>query len=139
MKIQALHPEFLMPTRGTTHAAGYDVYMPEDGMLQPGETRKISLGFCTEIPVGFGALLMPRSSAGSKGIMLMNTVGLIDADYRGEWIANLKNTSDDTIMWKAEDKLVQFVLVPVINFVLTQVEAVDTTERGAGGFGSTGK
>lgn len=139
MKIQAIHSGFILPTRGTAHAAGYDMYMPEDGILQPGESRKIGMGFASEIPVGFAAIQMPRSSAGSKGIVLMNTVGLIDSDYRGEWIANMKNTSDDTITWKAGDKLIQFILVPVVNFVLTQVEAVDTTERGAGGFGSTGQ
>lgn len=139
MKIQAIHTNFMMPTHGTEHAAGYDIYMPDLGILQPGQSLKIPLGFAAEIPVGFGALLMPRSGWGSKGIALMNTVGLIDADYRGEWVAHLKNTSNDTITWEPGDKLVQFIVVPIINFVLMQVDSVAPTERGDGGFGSTGK
>lgn len=138
MKIRAIHPNFQLPSRGTQHAGGYDVFMSEVGILQPGQSMKIPLGFATEIPVGFAALLMPRSGWGSKGLVLMNTVGLIDADYRGEWIANLKNTSMDTITWTAGDKLVQFIVLPMITFQLELVKEVSETERGTGGFGSTG-
>lgn len=147
MKIQRLHPDFALPIRGSEHGAGYDLYMPESGEARHGIITTVGLGFATEIPEGFAALLMTRSSAGGKGLELVNTIGLIDSDYRGEWKAKLtvKPVMTDSwdaglIRWRAGERLLQFILVPV--GILTQgfqlVESVAKTERGEGGFGSTG-
>ena len=140
MNIKKLHPNFKMPTRGTEHAGGYDLYMPEAGVLMPGATygQMVPLGFAAEIPVGFVALLLPRSGAGAKhGVSLNNTVGVIDADYRGEWMACLRVKNGIPHRWEAGDRLIQFVLVPAHTPELVLVEELDTTARGEGGFGST--
>ena len=140
MNIKKLHPNFKMPTRGTEHAGGYDLYMPEAGVLMPGATygQMVPLGFAAEIPVGYVALLLPRSGAGAKhGVSLNNTVGVIDADYRGEWMACLRMKNGIPHRWEAGDRLIQFVLVPAHTPELVLVEELDTTVRGEGGFGST--
>ena len=140
MNIKKLHPNFKMPTRGTEHAGGYDIYMPEAGVLMPGATygQMVPLGFAAEIPVGFVALILPRSGAGAKhGVSLNNTVGVIDADYRGEWMACLRMKNGTAHRWEAGERLLQFVLVPVHTPELVMVEELGTTARGEGGFGST--
>lgn len=140
MNIKKLHPNFKMPTRGTEHAGGYDLYMPEAGVLMPGATygQMVPLGFAAEIPVGFVALLLPRSGAGAKhGVSLNNTVGVIDADYRGEWMACLRMKNGLPHRWEAGERLLQFILVPVGITELNLVEELGTTDRGEGGFGST--
>ena len=140
MNIKKLHPNFKMPTRGTEHAGGYDLYMPEAGVLMPGATygQMVPLGFAAEIPVGFVALLLPRSGAGAKhGVSLTNTVGELDADSRGEWMACLRLKNGTAHRWEAGERLLQFVLVPVHTPELVLVEELGTTDRGEGGFGST--
>ena len=140
MNIKKLHPNFKMPTRGTEHAGGYDLYMPEAGVLMPGATygQMVPLGFAAEIPVGFVALLLPRSGAGAKhGVSLNNTVGVIDADYRGEWMACLRLKNGLPHRWEAGERLLQFILVPVGTPELQLVEELGSTARGEGGFGST--
>lgn len=138
MKIQSFHPDFQLPTRGSEHAAGYDIYMPTDGEVSGTETVTVLLGFASEIPEGYVALLLPRSSAAKTGLELANTCGVIDADYRGEWMAKIRVKNGGKIQWFAGDRLLQFVLVPCFTPVLEVVESVTATDRGAGGFGSTG-
>lgn len=139
MKIQAIHPLFRMPAIGTIHSAGYDLAMPEAGILKAHETRKVGLGFAAEVPEGYAALLLPRSSAGAKGLELMNTVGLIDSDYRGEWIATMHMKKDAEFRWISGDRLFQFILVPIHKPLLELVDSVSDSDRGTGGFGSTGQ
>ena len=129
-----------MPTRGTDYAGGFDIYMPEKGSMMPGATygQIVPLGFSAEVPVGYVALLLPRSSAGAKhGVSLNNTVGVIDADYRGEWMACLRLKNGLPYRWEAGERLLQFILVPVATPELNLVEELGTTARGEGGFGST--
>ena len=140
MNIKKLHPNFKMPTRGTDHAGGYDIYMPEKGSMMPGATygQMVPLGFAAEVPVGYVALLLPRSGAGAKhGVSLNNTVGVIDADYRGEWMACLRLKNGLPHRWEAGERLLQFILVPVNTPELKMVEELGSTARGEGGFGST--
>lgn len=137
MQFKKLHQGFILPTKGSIHAGGLDLYMPEDGSV--GHTPVvIPLGFAAAVPEGYVALLLPRSSAGSKGLELTNTCGVIDSDYRGEWKAVLRSKYE-TIHWKAGDRLLQCVVVPVANVQPELVEELETTERGSGGFGSSGK
>lgn len=139
MKITALHTSFIMPTKGTLQAGAFDIYMPESGVALK-TPRLIGLGFAAAVPVGHIALLQPRSSTGAKfGLELNNTVGIIDSDYRGEWKAMLRTKSGDAYNWQRGDRILQFVLVPVLQVELELVDSLDETDRGAGGFGSSGQ
>lgn len=137
MEITAIHPNFIMPVKGTEKAGAFDVYMPEIGTAN-GITQFVGLGFAAAVPEGHVALLLPRSSAAKSGLELANTCGVIDSDYRGEWKAALRSKSGLPISWNAGDRLLQFLVVPVAQVTLTQVARLNDTVRGAGGFGSTG-
>ena len=141
IKIKALCDNFLMPER-KRNSAGYDLKLQEDVILNSKADNVIRLGFATEIPEGYCGLLMMRSSAGLKGIRLLNTVGVIDSDYRGEWIAHLDVETSGTvyreIAFKRGDRILQAVFVPVLQTELSLVTELSETERGTGGFGSTG-
>lgn len=142
MNIQPLHSNFKMPTRATELAGGFDLYMPEAGTLLPHQDTGllIPLGFAAAIPEGSVALLLPRSGTGAKfGVSLNNTVGVIDADYRGEWKASLRLKNSAPFSWEAGERLLQFVIVPVFTPNLVLVDSLDDTERGASGFGGSGK
>ena len=89
MKIKPLVKDFIKPEYKRELSGGMDIYLQEDITLTVGVDNVINLGFAAEVPEGHVALLLPRSSTGMKGIALRNTVGVIDADYRGEWIAHL--------------------------------------------------
>ena len=103
-------------------------------------SRVIGLGFAMEVPQGYAALILPRSSAGAKfGLELNNTCGVIDSDYRGEWKAALRTKDGKLLKWAAGDRLLLFLIVPVASVHLELVDSVNKTERGEGGFGSTGK
>lgn len=140
MQIQLIHSGAIMPTKGTNYAGAFDIYMPIDGIATM-NTQLIGLGFAAAVPVGHVALLLPRSSTGAKfGLELNNTCGVIDSDYRGEWKAAIKLKEQYRQMsWSAGDRLLQFLVVPIANVTLEQVTSLEDTERGAGGFGSSGK
>jgi dUTP pyrophosphatase len=139
MRIKPIHPNFIMPTKGSDQAGAYDLYMPEDGIVSYG-TARIKLGFAAEVPTNHVALLLPRSSTGANhGLELNNTCGVIDADYRGEWMAVLRTKSGNFLQWKAGDRLLQFLVVPVARIQLELADALDDTSRGIGGFGSSGQ
>lgn len=143
MKIKPLCKNFIKPEYKKEFSAGMDIYLQEDIDLSIGVDNVINLGFASELPNGYVALLLPRSGTGIKGIGLRNTVGVIDADYRGEWIAHITideqgdNGYGDTLSYKRGDRLLQCVIVP---FYKANIEITDTlsdTDRGTGGFGST--
>ena len=139
MRIQSLHTGFIMPKLGSELAGGFDIFMPEAGFTSEVPT-KVGLGFATEIPAGHVALILPRSGVGSKfGVELNNTCGVIDADYRGEWFATLRTKGGETFKWEAGERVLQFLVVPVVTPQLELVDSVSKTERGVGGLGSSGK
>lgn len=143
MRFKALHPNFKLPTKGTEGAGAYDIYMPEPGAVNMKEFpdgKLVPLGFAAEVPPGHVALLLPRSGIGAKyNLALNNTCGVIDSDYRGEWLAALRvNSEGGVLRWKAGDRLLQFLLVPVLQVDLELIEELSETHRGIGGFGSTG-
>lgn len=141
MEIIKLHPDLIEPTRGTDGAAGYDLYMPKAGCTLGNRRELHGLGFAAKVPVGFVALILPRSSAGVKsGIHLGNTVGVIDSDYEGEWKVNVRQHENEIVQWSAGERLFQFVIVPVSTPELEFVEKfTSASERGIKGFGSTGQ
>lgn len=145
MKIMPLVKEFIKPEYKTEYSAGMDIYLQEDATLVIGADNVIHLGFAAEVPEGYAAILLPRSSAGMKGISLRNTAGVIDSDYRGEWIAhividqNQDNALLDEWHYKRGDRIIQCLIVPVKKVDIELTESVSVTARGDGGFGSTGK
>ena len=141
MKIKPIHPNFTPPYRATPGSGGYDLFMPEGGSIlhNSHEGAFVPLGFAAAVPKGYVALILPRSGKGSKeGLSLNNTVGVIDSDYRGEWIACLRVKNHKVLIWNPGDKLLQFILVPVHTPELELVTELTSTDRGEGGFGSTG-
>ena len=140
MRIKPLHFNFNKPTKGTEGAGAYDLYMPVSGSIPENGICKVGLGFAAEVPVDHVALILPRSGIGAKyGVELNNTCGVIDSDYRGEWIATLRTKTGEEFFWKAGDRILQFVIVPAISVELEIVDELSNTERGSGGFGSSGQ
>lgn len=137
MQFKSLHPNFQLPQKGSAAAGGFDIFMPTAGRIEHQIPLTVSLGFAAAVQPGFVALLLPRSGAGSRGLELYNTCGVIDADYRGEWKAVLRSKLG-YFEWKAGDRILQFLLVPVSTVQPTLVDELPPTSRGEGGFGSTG-
>lgn len=140
MKFKKIHPNAQLPTKGSGAAGGYDIYMPQIGSVNHFEKELFPLGFAAEVPPGYVALILPRSSTGAKkGLELINTCGVIDSDYRGEWLAMLSLKKDhQSFMFEPGEKLLQFILVPVADITPEWADELSDTERGEGGFGSTG-
>lgn len=140
MRVQKLHSALIMPTKGSEQAGAFDIYMPEAGITVGLSPTMVGLGFAAEVPAGYVALILPRSSTGAKfGVELNNTCGVIDSDYRGEWKVTVRTKDGQPYSWESGDRLFQFLLVPVLNVTLELVEELSDTERGTGGFGSSGK
>ena len=145
MKIKPLVENFIKPEYKRDLSGGMDVYLQEDITLVVGADNVIKLGFAAEVPEGYVAVLVPRSSTGMKGMALRNTVGVIDADYRGEWIAhividqNQDNSLFDEWHYKRGDRLLQVIIIPFKKVEIELSNELSVTGRGDGGFGSTGK
>lgn len=130
------------PTRGSAAAAGYDLYAAtkEDITILPHQTIKIGTGLSFALPDSTFAAIFARSGLATKqGLRPANCVGVCDSDYRGEYIVALHNDTDQEQIIKSGDRIAQLVLMPYIPMIFKEVESLDETERGAGGFGSTGK
>ena len=132
-----------LPEYATTGSAGLDLRACLDAplTLHPGETQLIRTGLAIYIEdPGLAAMILPRSGLGHKhGIVLGNLVGLIDSDYQGELIVSCWNRGKDSFTIDVGERLAQLVLVPVVQAEFEIVEQFETTERGAGGFGHSGR
>jgi dUTP pyrophosphatase len=129
-----------LPAYATDHAAGMDVVAAEDLILAPGARHAVATGFAIAIPEGFEVQVRPRSGLALKhGITCLNTPGTIDADYRGEVKVILANLGDAPFAIARGDRIAQLVPAPVQRAAFVEVERLDDTARGAGGFGSTGR
>lgn len=137
-------PEMLQPK--TQGSAGIDLMAVNFGMestdhiyLYPNQCLKIGTGIAIHLDnPNYAAVVLPRSGAGHKGLILGNTIGLIDSDYQGEIIMSVWNRSPDAIKINQMDRIAQLVIIPVIQPVFNFVDSFEETERGDGGFGSTG-
>lgn len=140
IKITKTDPNAVLPKFATAGSAGADVYSVENFALAPGERRLVDCGFKMEIPPGFEVQCRPRSGlAITRGVTVLNSPGTIDSDYRGPVKVGLINLGD-AIQWIAVgDRIAQFVVARVEQMTFVEVEALSETERGEGGFGSTGK
>ena len=141
MKIKPLVDNFIIPEYKRELSGGMDIYLQQDVTLNVGSDNVINLGFAAEVPEGHIAMLLPRSSTGMKGIALRNTVGIIDADYRGEWIAHitLDSICDKPIAYKRGERILQAVIVPFNKVEIELSDTLSQTGRGDTGFGGTGK
>jgi dUTP pyrophosphatase len=130
-----------LPQYQSDHAAGMDLHaaIAEPITLQPGQIRLIACGFAMAVPPGFEAQVRPRSGLATKhGISMPNTPGTIDADYRGEVKVPLINLGKQPFTIEPNMRIAQMVIAPVMRCSIEEVEDLDTTPRGPGGFGSTG-
>lgn len=131
-----------LPAYETTGSAGMDLraFLQEDVVLKPLDRKLISTGLFIELPEGYEAQLRPRSGLAFKyGISLPNTPATIDSDYRGELKVALINLSNEEYTVKSGDRIAQMVIAKHERATLIQVEVITETQRGEGGFGSTGK
>ncbi|MCR9128933.1 MAG: dUTP diphosphatase [Alphaproteobacteria bacterium] len=133
-----------LPRYETSGSAGMDLRaaLAEDEpvTLQPGEWRLIPTGLAIALPDGYEAQIRPRSGLAAKhAITCVNTPGTVDSDYRGEMRVNLINHGREPFTIQRGERIAQMVIVPVIQAVWDEVDSLDETERGAGGFGSTGR
>jgi dUTP pyrophosphatase len=131
-----------LPFYQTEGAAGMDVYaaLLAPVTLAPGERTAIPTGIAIAVPYGYEAQIRPRSGlARNQGIALVNAPGTIDADYRGEIQVLLINLGQEPFSIKRGDRIAQMVIAPVLRVVWEETETLDDTERGAGGFGHTGR
>ena len=140
LRVRRLDPRATLPTRAYPGDAGLDLYALVDGTLDPGARASIRTGVAVEIPDGYAGLVLPRSGiAARSGISLVNAPGLIDAGYRGELQVLLLNTDRETpFCIAAADRIAQLVLVRVEAPPVLEVDTLSDSERGAGGFGSSG-
>ncbi len=128
-----------LPAYATAGAAGMDVVAAEDVVLRPGARQAVATGFSVAIPEGYEIQVRPRSGLALKhGITVPNSPGTIDSDYRGELKVILANLSDDSFPIQRGDRIAQLVLAPVTLAQWEEVDDLDATARGEGGFGSTG-
>ncbi len=132
-----------LPHYATTGSAGLDLRACIDApiLLQPGETQLIPVGLAIHLAdPGYAALILPRSGLGHKhGIVLGNLVGLIDSDYQGQLMVSAWNRSQQAFELTPMERLAQLVIVPVVQAEFNVVDDFETSERGSGGFGSTGR
>lgn len=141
LSIQRLAADLPLPAYATEGSAGLDLHAAVEGelMLQPGARAAIACGIAIALPHGYEAQLRPRSGLALKhGITVLNTPGTIDSDYRGEIKAILINLGDAPFHIVRGMKIAQLVIAVHVTAALVETETLDGTERGAGGFGSTG-
>lgn len=142
VRVRRINAAAALPEYKTSHAAGMDLAacLPDgDITIPPGEIRMIPCGFAMALPDGYEAQVRPRSGLASRhAITLPNAPGTIDADYRGEVMVPLINHGKADFTVAHHDRIAQMIIAPVARAELTLVDDLDDTERGSGGFGSTG-
>lgn len=140
--VKKVRPNAILPTYGSAEAAGADLYacLDEPVTIGAGETAFIPTGIAMEVPKGCAGLVYARSGLACKrGLAPANKVGVIDSDYRGEVAVVLHNHGQEAQTVAHGERIAQMVITPVLTPVYEEVEELTDTDRGAGGFGSTGK
>jgi dUTP pyrophosphatase len=141
VRIKKLNENAVIPKYGSEDAAGADLYacMGGDTVIPAGKTVMIHTGVALEVPVGYAGLVYARSGLASKrGLAPANKVGVIDSDYRGEIMVALYNHSGEDQTVEDRERIAQLVITPVLRVEFDEVEELEETDRGVGGFGSTG-
>ena len=142
MKIKRLDEKAIVPTRGSEYAAGYDLYAvlsEEELIIWPHDTVMVNTGWAMKVPERcFGAIFARSGLASKQGLRPANCVGVIDSDYRGPVKVALHNDSEQRQRIKNGERIAQLILMPFYEIDFYEVDELDDTERGEGGFGSTG-
>ncbi|MBO7482415.1 MAG: dUTP diphosphatase [Kiritimatiellae bacterium] len=134
-----IHPDAVLPAYAHPSDAGMDLKSVEDVVIAPGRRALVHTGLVVNLPPMHEAQVRPRSGLALKhGVTVLNTPGTIDAGYRGEIGVILVNLGDGPFAVSKGDKIAQLVIAPVLQPEVVEVDAIDETDRGAGGFGSTG-
>ena len=142
IKVKCLREKAILPTYGSTEAAGADLYacLDQDLTIEPGKSAFVPTGLAMEIPKGCAGLIYARSGLACKrGLAPANKVGVIDSDYRGEFMVVLYNHGDQAQTISHGERVAQLVITPVLTPAYEQVDELSDTKRASGGFGSTGK
>ena len=150
IKIKKLHPQVKIPLKATKDAAGADLYAFDIGLNGNQKHATVYLGFSTEIPKGYKAVIVPRSSFTQKGWVMQNSPAQIDCDYRGAWMLKFEAIPEKwndfhfdmhypSFPYKVGDRVAQVFFEKVVPYEFEEVTDLVETERGEGGFGSTGK
>ena len=142
IQVKRLKPNAKLPTYGSAEAAGADLYacLDQTVTIEPGQSAFIPTGLAMEIPKGCAGLIYARSGLACKsGLAPANKVGVIDSDYRGEFIVVLHNHGNQTQRVSHGERIAQLVITPVLTPSYSEVDILTDTERAAGGFGSTGQ
>lgn len=127
-----------LPLAATSGSVGMDLFAAAGCQIKPGETEIVPCGFAIAVPEGFGMFILPRSGLSRAGIIVANSPGLVDSDYRGEVCVILTNHSDQVFTVNLGSRIAQCIILPVPRVEWCEVEELSATARGAGGFGSTG-
>lgn len=138
LRVKRLHPNAQLPTRAHTLDAGFDIHALEKGDLAPGHIARIRTGIAIGVPPGQVGDIRPRSGMAAAGITVANSPGTIDPGYTGELIVMLINHGQNHLVWEAGDRIAQLVLTYTNTQPLVEVDELGGSERGKGGFGSTG-
>ena len=126
-----------LPEKSHDSDAGYDLFAPEDVVLRPGELKQVPMGIALQLPAGSWWIeLRDKSSRALQGLHIL--AGIVDQDYRGEVIAVIQNLGHKAVIIKAGEKVCQMILHPVYPALVFEVDELNETKRGKGGFGSTG-
>jgi len=139
VNIKKLDKSAKLPIYGSKGAACFDLHSLQENYLLPGIIAKLYTGLAFEVPNNHVMLLFGRSGHASKGIQLANCVGVIDSDYRGELIVMLRNDTQRNVIIREGERCAQAMIIPTFNTTFTEVDDITETNRGSGGFGSTGK
>jgi dUTP pyrophosphatase len=136
IKLQKVTEDARMPIKGSEHAAAYDVYA--HSITEANGKVTVGLGFKTEIPKGYKGIIVPRSNLTKFQWVLNNSFGVIDSDYRGEWMAIFTGLSEELFPYNVGDRVAQIYFEEVLPISFDVVPELEESERGEGGFGSTG-
>lgn len=140
VKVKILNPDAIIPKYQTEEAAGFDLHSVDEKTIKAGERDVVKTGLAVALPKGYELQVRPRSGLALKnGITVLNTPGTVDSDYRGELMVILLNTSKEDFVIKKNDRIAQAVIKEILQADFAVVDELDSTERGSGGFGSTGK
>lgn len=142
IRFKKTNDKAIVPTYGTEYSAGADMYACIDTpvIIEPGKTILIPTGLALEIPEGYAGLIYARSGlATKKGIAPANKVSVIDSDYRGEIRIPLHNHSDEAVTIDVAERIAQIIFTPYLKVSFEESDSLSDTERGLGGFGSTGR
>ena len=138
VNVKKLKEDAKLPVYSSKGAACFDVHAIEDNVIYPGNINKVCTGLAFEVPENHVMLLFGRSGHASRGLQLANCVGVIDSDYRGQLLVMLRNDTNGPHVIKKGERCAQAMIIPTFNTIFTEVDELEGTDRGEGGFGSTG-